>query len=301
MRRRKLDAVAREPQRGLDQPRPTAAARARRAAPRAPPARRARRRRRSRPRSGRAPCRTGPRARAARPGAPARPRGRARRRSSRGCARGPRPRRSGSRARRRAGRSSPSRRRRRRGSRRPRRRPPTRRPRASRSRPRPSPGAPLRLPPALWTNRDGFDPVPSPCVRRASIRSQRGGGWWPPRRERENGLVATLPGQTAVSAARVCFLAAGLECGVASEGGRHDPHQGSEAGDRRQARAAASRTPARAEVQIALLTARINELTEHLRTHPKDHYSRRGLLKLVGRRRRLLQYLQSATSRATAP
>jgi small subunit ribosomal protein S15 len=47
-----------------------------------------------------------------------------------------------------------------------------------------------------------------------------------------------------------------------------------------------------AEVQIALLTARINELTEHLRMHPKDHYSRRGLLKLVGRRRRLLQYLQ---------
>ena len=51
-----------------------------------------------------------------------------------------------------------------------------------------------------------------------------------------------------------------------------------------------------AEVQIALLTARINELTEHLRTHPKDHYSRRGLLKLVGRRRRLLQYLQSPTN-----
>ena len=47
-----------------------------------------------------------------------------------------------------------------------------------------------------------------------------------------------------------------------------------------------------AEVQVALLTERINELTEHLRAHPKDHYSRRGLLKLVGRRRRLLQYLQ---------
>ena len=47
-----------------------------------------------------------------------------------------------------------------------------------------------------------------------------------------------------------------------------------------------------AEVQIALLTARINELTEHLRTHPKDHYSRRGLLKLVGWRRRFLTYLQ---------
>jgi small subunit ribosomal protein S15 len=46
------------------------------------------------------------------------------------------------------------------------------------------------------------------------------------------------------------------------------------------------------EVQIALLTRRIAELTEHLRTHRKDHHSRRGLLKLVGRRRRLLQYLQ---------
>ena len=47
-----------------------------------------------------------------------------------------------------------------------------------------------------------------------------------------------------------------------------------------------------AQVQIALLTARVNELTEHLREHPKDHYSRRGLLKLVGRRRRFLNYLQ---------
>ena len=46
------------------------------------------------------------------------------------------------------------------------------------------------------------------------------------------------------------------------------------------------------QVQIALLTQRINQLTEHLRTHAKDHYSRRGLLKLVGRRRRLLDYLQ---------
>jgi small subunit ribosomal protein S15 len=47
-----------------------------------------------------------------------------------------------------------------------------------------------------------------------------------------------------------------------------------------------------AQVQIALLTNRINQLTEHLRAHPKDHYSRRGLLKLVGRRRRFLNYLQ---------
>ena len=45
-------------------------------------------------------------------------------------------------------------------------------------------------------------------------------------------------------------------------------------------------------VQVALLTARINELTEHLRTHSKDHHSRRGLLMLVGQRRRLLNYLQ---------
>jgi small subunit ribosomal protein S15 len=45
-------------------------------------------------------------------------------------------------------------------------------------------------------------------------------------------------------------------------------------------------------VQVALLTARINELTEHLRAHGKDHHSRRGLLMLVGQRRRLLNYLQ---------
>ena len=46
------------------------------------------------------------------------------------------------------------------------------------------------------------------------------------------------------------------------------------------------------EVQIALLSRRIELLTEHLRQHKKDHHSRRGLLKLVGRRRRLLNYLQ---------
>jgi small subunit ribosomal protein S15 len=46
------------------------------------------------------------------------------------------------------------------------------------------------------------------------------------------------------------------------------------------------------EVQIALLTERINELTQHLRVHRKDHHSRRGLLMLVGQRRRLLNYLQ---------
>lgn len=50
----------------------------------------------------------------------------------------------------------------------------------------------------------------------------------------------------------------------------------------------------KAEVQVALLTERINLLTQHLRTHRKDHHSRRGLLMLVGRRRRLLNYLQRA-------
>ena len=46
------------------------------------------------------------------------------------------------------------------------------------------------------------------------------------------------------------------------------------------------------EVQIAILTFRIRELTEHLKENPKDHHSRRGLLKMVGKRRRLLAYLQ---------
>lgn len=50
----------------------------------------------------------------------------------------------------------------------------------------------------------------------------------------------------------------------------------------------------RTEVQVALMTERINQLTDHLRTHRKDHHSRRGLLMLVGRRRRLLNYLRRA-------
>ncbi len=47
------------------------------------------------------------------------------------------------------------------------------------------------------------------------------------------------------------------------------------------------------EVQVAILTKRINDLTEHLKTHKKDHHSRRGLLKMVGKRRNLLNYLKS--------
>jgi small subunit ribosomal protein S15 len=46
------------------------------------------------------------------------------------------------------------------------------------------------------------------------------------------------------------------------------------------------------EVQVAVLSRRIDELTEHLKSHPKDHHSRRGLLRMVGRRRRLLGYLR---------
>ncbi len=46
------------------------------------------------------------------------------------------------------------------------------------------------------------------------------------------------------------------------------------------------------EVQVAVLTKRINDLTEHLKTHKKDHHSRRGLLKMVGHRRNLLAYMQ---------
>lgn len=61
---------------------------------------------------------------------------------------------------------------------------------------------------------------------------------------------------------------------IVAKFGRHEDDQGS------------------AGVQIALLTARIEELTDHFRDHPKDHHSRRGLLTMVGRRRRLLSYLR---------
>ena len=50
------------------------------------------------------------------------------------------------------------------------------------------------------------------------------------------------------------------------------------------------------EVQVALLTERINHLTEHFKVHAKDHHSRRGLLKMVGQRRRLLRYLERVSN-----
>jgi small subunit ribosomal protein S15 len=52
------------------------------------------------------------------------------------------------------------------------------------------------------------------------------------------------------------------------------------------------------EVQVALLTARVNELTGHLKNHVKDHHSRHGLLKMVGQRRKLLEYLRSSDMEA---
>lgn len=52
------------------------------------------------------------------------------------------------------------------------------------------------------------------------------------------------------------------------------------------------------EVQVALLTARINELTGHFKTHAKDHHSRRGLLRMVSRRRKLLDYLKGRNADA---
>lgn len=55
-----------------------------------------------------------------------------------------------------------------------------------------------------------------------------------------------------------------------------------------------------AEVQIAILTERINNLTDHLKTHAKDHHSRRGLLVLVGKRRRLLDYFKHKNSNGYA-
>ena len=54
------------------------------------------------------------------------------------------------------------------------------------------------------------------------------------------------------------------------------------------------------EVQIALLTARINGLTEHFKTHVKDYHSRRGLLRMVSQRRKLLDYLKRTTRTSTA-
>ena len=53
-----------------------------------------------------------------------------------------------------------------------------------------------------------------------------------------------------------------------------------------------ARTPGSPEVQVAVLTARIQELTEHLKENPKDHHSRRGMLKMIGKRRNLLAYLK---------
>ena len=78
---------------------------------------------------------------------------------------------------------------------------------------------------------------------------------------------------------RILTLEAKEVTAIISEFGADDDNSGRDTG--------------RTEVQIALLTRRIQQLTEHFRDHRKDHASRRGLLKLVGKRRRLLRYLRN--------
>jgi small subunit ribosomal protein S15 len=78
-------------------------------------------------------------------------------------------------------------------------------------------------------------------------------------------------------------------CRATSDHGRHDAMSTNETIAEHRLHDTDTGSP---EVQIALLTARINELTEHLKVHKKDHHSRRGLLMMVGRRRRLLDYVK---------
>ena len=72
----------------------------------------------------------------------------------------------------------------------------------------------------------------------------------------------------------------------------HEPHQGSQSRKLIEKHGRTRRHRLGRRCRSRCSRERINDLTEHLRTHPKDHYSRRGLLKLVGRRRRFLDYLQ---------
>ena len=75
------------------------------------------------------------------------------------------------------------------------------------------------------------------------------------------------------------------------EGTTHVARHRDQEADHRRVRATAEGDTGSPEVQVALLTQRISDLTEHLKTHKHDHHSRRGLLLLVGQRRRLLNYL----------
>src|SRR4051794_21880010 len=99
------------------------------------------------------------------------------------------------------------------------------------------------------------------------------------------------PTRAAVSAVRVLPCAACWDSGSSIRGGTSEPHKEAKL-EIIKKHGQGEQDTGSTEVQVAMLTQRINELTEHLRTHPKDHYSRRGLLKLVGRRRRFLNYLQ---------
>src|SRR2546422_1519904 len=105
-----------------------------------------------------------------------------------------------------------------------------------------------------------------PCSSRWRATSRRRGRWWtatPPERRNRPATVRRRMSLTKEKTREVVTKFGGSEADTGS-----------------------------ARVQIALLTERINDLTDHLRTHTKDHHSRRGLLMLVGRRRRFLDYLQ---------
>ena len=139
-------------------------------------------------------------------------------------------------------------------------------------------------------------------ARAAAVRQDLGPGLavagCPAATPRSHGQIVGREATRQVPSARDRGLGSGVQLPSAARGPRRRstrggawPHQGSEAGTDREARHGPDDTGLAAGADRDA-HRRINELTEHLRTHPNDHYSRRGLLKLVGRRRRFLNYLQ---------
>ena len=118
------------------------------------------------------------------------------------------------------------------------------------------------------------DRVHRPTARREAIRRRRGAGRADGRRRRAGAPGLRHLHTASLTCPGLMSLTKEKKQELIDKYGRSDADTGS------------------AEVQVALLTERINELTEHLRTHSKDHHSRRGLLMLVGKRRRLLRYLE---------
>src|SRR5437588_4341944 len=127
---------------------------------------------------------------------------------------------------------------------------------------------------SVWP--DSEDRLPAPPAGRAAIRLGRGAGRADAGRRGARARAVRVDGVRQVAASLT-------RCMTLTQERKRELIErfGSSAAD-----------TGKTEVQIALLTERINELTQHLRTHRKDHHSRRGLLMLVGRRRRFLNYLQ---------